>query len=166
MIKQVEKKSKGGRPSKFDSINKEQLKKLVLKGFTEQEIADFFEIDKSTLTHWKQRNNSFFTSLKDWKAEADHVVERSLYERAIGYRTTFKKNFVISDGKDLGSHVEKAEEEVVFPPDPTSCIFWLKNRQPDKWREKIHNVNLNGQSDDPDFIRQFFGFHKNGNGKH
>lgn len=23
-----------------------------------------------------------------------------------------------------------------YPPDATSMIFWLKNRQPDKWRDK------------------------------
>lgn len=23
-----------------------------------------------------------------------------------------------------------------MPPDTTSCIFWLKNRQKDKWRDK------------------------------
>jgi hypothetical protein len=23
------------------------------------------------------------------------------------------------------------------PPDTTACIFWLKNRRPDLWREKV-----------------------------
>jgi hypothetical protein len=23
-----------------------------------------------------------------------------------------------------------------YPPDPTAAIFWLKNRQKDKWRDK------------------------------
>jgi hypothetical protein len=26
------------------------------------------------------------------------------------------------------------------PPDPTSCIFWLKNRDPDRWRD-VQNVD-------------------------
>ena len=24
-----------------------------------------------------------------------------------------------------------------YPPDPTAAIFWLKNRQPDTWRDKV-----------------------------
>jgi hypothetical protein len=30
-----------------------------------------------------------------------------------------------------------------FPPDPTSMIFWLKNRQPAKWRDK-HDMEHSG----------------------
>jgi hypothetical protein len=26
-----------------------------------------------------------------------------------------------------------------YPPDTTACIFWLKNRRPDLWRDKVHN---------------------------
>ena len=28
-----------------------------------------------------------------------------------------------------------------MPPDTTAQIFWLKNRKPDKWRDKVENVN-------------------------
>ncbi len=24
-----------------------------------------------------------------------------------------------------------------YPPDTTACIFWLKNRQRDKWRDRL-----------------------------
>jgi hypothetical protein len=31
-----------------------------------------------------------------------------------------------------------------YQPDTTSIIFWLKNRRPDKWRDKTeHDVNVN-----------------------
>jgi hypothetical protein len=32
-----------------------------------------------------------------------------------------------------------------YPPDTTAAIFWLKNRQPGKWRDKTivdNNINL------------------------
>jgi hypothetical protein len=126
---------KTGRPSKFDSINTNQLKKLVLKGFTDVEIADFFGITRQTLDNYKKQKPEFFASLKEWKLEADDKVERALFESACGYRTTYKKNMVVSDGKDMGSHIEKVTEEVAFPPNATSCIFWLKNRKPEQYRE-------------------------------
>ncbi|MBL8013099.1 MAG: helix-turn-helix domain-containing protein [Candidatus Omnitrophica bacterium] len=156
MKKKTIAKKKNGRPSKFDSINLNQVKKLVLKGFTDKEIADFLEINQDTFHEWKKKHSGFSESLKDWKDEADHVVERSLYERAKGYRTTYRKNFVVSDGKEAGSHLEQAEEEVVFPPDSTSCIFWLKNRKQKQWRDKV--VGVIGDADDDEFCDEFFGF--------
>lgn len=42
--------------------------------------------------------------------------------------------------KDKGTieeeHIEYVEEEVYIAPDTTAQIFWLKNRRPDKWRDK------------------------------
>lgn len=126
----------GGRPSKFNIINKDQMKKLALAGWDDSMIADFFSINPDTLYEWKKKNKEFSEALKSWKAEADLKVERSLYESACGFRTKCKKAFVVSDGRDSGSHVELIEEEVVFPPNATSIIFWLKNRQPKIWRDK------------------------------
>jgi hypothetical protein len=34
-------------------------------------------------------------------------------------------------------YIEYVEEEVYIPPDTAADIFWLKNRCPDKWRDKI-----------------------------
>ena len=42
--------------------------------------------------------------------------------------------------KDKGTieeeHVEVVEEEIYIPPDTTAQIYWLKNRRPDKWRDR------------------------------
>lgn len=32
--------------------------------------------------------------------------------------------------------IEYAEEQVVVPANVTAQIFWLKNRKPDKWKDK------------------------------
>ena len=42
-----------------------------------------------------------------------------------------QKAFVDKMGNE---HVIDVSDEM--PPDTTAAIFWLKNRQPDKWREK------------------------------
>jgi hypothetical protein len=53
--------------------------------------------------------------------------------------------------KDKGTieeeHIEYVEEEVYIAPDTTAQIFWLKNRRPDKWRDKPHTVEI--EMDDP-----------------
>lgn len=106
------------------------MKILLLNGKTEQEIATLLKFDQSSLTKFKKKNPDFFTALKEWKAEADAKVERSLYERACGYSCTdtYFSNF---QGQVTATPYTKN-----YPPDPTSMIFWLKNRQPDKWRDK------------------------------
>jgi len=131
-VKQKKKTGKhpGGRPSQFPKIDKSQMKFLYLDGKTDKQVAKFFKIDLSTLTRWKQKNEKFCISLKDWKIEADKNVEKSLYERAKGYTHDEEQIFCFQ------GEVVRADTKKHYPPDPTSMIFWLKNRQPEKWRDK------------------------------
>ncbi len=43
--------------------------------------------------------------------------------------------------KELSLNITKVVEKQL-PPDPTSMIFWLKNRRPEEWRDKT-DVDLN-----------------------
>lgn len=123
-------KNKGGRPSKFDSLDLKKVQALASRGWTDAEMATFFEVDESTWTRWKEKHPEFCTSLKDWKIEADSRVERSLYERATGYSHPEDKIFNY-EGTALVVPTIKH-----YPPDTTAGIFWLKNRKPDQWRDK------------------------------
>ena len=124
-------KHSGGRPPKIPKIDKDQLKSLYLDGKTDQFVADFFKMDVCTLHRWKAKNEKFCNALKDWKIEADKKVERSLYERARGYTHDEEQIFCYQ------GEVVRADTKKHYPPDPTSMIFWLKNRQPAKWRDKV-----------------------------
>ena len=66
-------------------------------------------------------------SLKSNKEIADIAVENALYKRAIGYQYT-------ETTKEAGKVVKTVVKEVA--PDTTAQIFWLKNRQPERWRDK------------------------------
>ena len=109
-----------GRPSKYKEEYNEQAYKLCLLGYTDKELADFFNIDERTINNWKETKEGFLQSLKDGKAIADANVSESLYNRAKGYTDP--------DGKH-------------YPPDPVSCIYWLKNRQRGKWKDKWEDTN-------------------------
>lgn len=132
---------KVGRPSKYDSINKDQLKKLFSMGLTDVQVCEFFDIAESTLNEYKNKYPEFSESLKDWKAQADKVVEKCLYQRAIGYQfdEITKENIVI-DGKEVEGAERKKVVTKHYAPDVTAQIFWLKNRQPAQWREKQIDV--------------------------
>lgn len=125
------KKNIGGRPSKFKKEYIDQVYKLSLLGMIDREMADFFEISEATFHNWKKTKKGFLESIKKGKAIADGEVVQSLFNRATGY-TCKDTHFSICDGVVTATEYDKH-----YPPETTAIIFWLKNRQPDKWRDKI-----------------------------
>lgn len=119
------------RPSKFKPEFIAQAEKLCKLGATDLEIADFFEIDVRTLYRWKGDNEEFCQALKVGKDVADERVERSLFARANGYEHDEV------DIRVLGGEIVQTPIRKFYPPDTTACIFWLKNRKPEGWREKV-----------------------------
>lgn len=118
------------RPSKYDAKFPEQARKLCLIGATDLEIADFFDVNVATLYRWKNEHPEFREALKEAKAEADKRVEESLYHRALGYSHDAEKVF------NYQGEIVRAPYREHYPPDTTAAIFWLKNRQPERWRDK------------------------------
>lgn len=119
-----------GRPTKYKEEYNEQAYKLCLLGATDEDMADFFEIDERTINRWKHEYPDFCQSIKKGKDSADAKVAESLYNRALGYQHDEDKIFN-HQGAPL---VVKTVKH--YPPDTTAAIFWLKNRQPKHWRDK------------------------------
>lgn len=120
----------GGRPTKYKPDYNRQAGLLAEKGFTDFEIAKIFEVTEQTLNNWKRAYPQFFESLKAGKEIADQRVVQSLYERALGYSHP-EVHITSFQGSVTKTNIIKH-----YPPDPTSAIFWLKNRQPENWRER------------------------------
>ncbi len=131
-----------GRPSKYRPEFAKQATKLCLLGATDAELARFFEVSEATLNTWKKAHPEFLEALKTGKEEADAQVAKSLFRRALGYSHPATKIF--ADPKTGSEHVVHYVER--YPPDTVACIFWLKNRQPDKWRDKQHHEHEAGAS--------------------
>lgn len=120
-----------GRKSGFKEEYVQLAENYALLGATDEELADFFNVNVATLNRWKKQFPEFCESLKKGKAVADANVASKLYNRAIGYDCKATK-IVTYEGK-VTDQVEYVEH---YPPDTTAAIFWLKNRQPGKWRDK------------------------------
>lgn len=121
----------GGRPSLYKPDFDRQAAKLAELGATDQEIADFFEIDVRTVYRWKHDHEGFCQALKAGKDIADDRVERSLYQRAIGYEQDEVKIFM-PGGAEAPVY---APYRAKVAPDVTAAIFWLKNRRSERWRD-------------------------------
>lgn len=120
---------KFGRPTKFKPEYVEQARKLCELGATDRELAEFFKVKEQTVNNWKAAYPDFFEALKLGKDAADKRVEQSLYRRALGYSHDSVHVTNFQGAVTLTPIVEH------FPPDTTACIFWLKNRKPEQWRD-------------------------------
>lgn len=122
-----------GRPSKYRAAYAAQARKLSLLGMTDRGMADFFEISESTLNLWKKEHPDFSESIRGGKVEADAHVATALFHSALGGRTvTEVKEEVDAEGNTV---TKKTTREL--PANVTAQQFWLKNRQPQNWRDKV-----------------------------
>lgn len=120
--------------TKFTDKIAETIVALAESGLTDAEIGAELSLDVQTLRNWRGKYPDFREAVKNAKAIADELVEVSLFKRATGYRHKATKIFY--DSK-LGKIVREDYEEV-YPPDTTAAIFWLKNRQKERWRDVWH----------------------------
>jgi hypothetical protein len=120
-----------GRPSVYKPEFAEQAAKLCKLGATDMDLADFFGVSTRTILRWRAEKPDFCHALTIAKDEADNAVERSLYQKAVGYEREAVKIFQYE-----GEPVIVPYREFV-PPDTAAAIFWLKNRRKAEWRDRI-----------------------------
>lgn len=115
----------------IDAKTSDMIYKLGLMGKTNQEISEFFGIAESTFYKHLLKNPSVSEALKRARAGSDSDVVAALYQRATGFTRT------MPDGL-----------KQYFPPDVTAAIFWLKNRQPEAWRD-VRKNEVTGKEGSP-----------------
>ena len=102
-------------------------------GLTDEQIAQNMGITAKTLYEWKKKYGEICESLKKGKEIIDRQVENALLKRALGHEYTETTREYIPELDEMKT-TKKVTKQVA--PDTTAQIFWLKNRKPDKWRDK------------------------------
>lgn len=123
-------KRKVGRPSKYDRKFCKQAFRLSLLGSTNQQIADFFEVDRTTLKDWIDTFPEFCLAIKQGREQADANVAHALYKRAIGYK---HKDVVITNYK---GEIRETPVTKHYPPSESAAKFWLTNRKGATWKNE------------------------------
>lgn len=113
---------------------------LARRDCTDVEMADAMGIARATLSRWKKEHPEFKEAIDTAKMASNAKVEDALFKRATGYE--FEETKVIVDDKGKPVKIEKTKKHV--PPETTACIFWLKNRDPEFWRD-VHKLEHAGQ---------------------
>lgn len=137
-----------GRPTAYKPEFVEQAAKLCNMGATDAEMAEFFDVSTATFYTWMKTHPEFLEAIQVSKDAHDNRVERSLYQKAIGYDRTVQK-------ATASGQVVTVKE--FFPPDTASAIFWLKNRRSQKWKDRQdhnHNHTLTLSQEFESFMRQ------------
>lgn len=114
-----------------------KLEAWARDGLIDEQIAEKVGVTPSTLYEWKKKYSEISEALKKGKEVVDIQVENALLKRALGYTYEEKRVEVCEDGQK----VTRTIKEVV--PDTTAQIFWLKNRRPDRWRDK-QDIHVSG----------------------
>lgn len=140
-----------GRPTDYKNEYNEQAYKLTLLGATDKELADFFNVEERTINNWKKEKADFFQSIRAGKEIADSDVAQSFYNNAKGFisvnKKAIKKKVWNEKAKRLVDEVEMVDEVLQHQPNAQAGIFWLKNRQPDKWKDKTEVETSQTQPD-------------------
>lgn len=127
--------------------NLKLLEAWARDGLTDAQISHNMGITTTCLYNYKNKYIDIFNALKKGKQVVDIEVENALYKNATGFSyieevVSTKREVIYEDGK----RVKEISEPVVLQisrykqPETTAQIFWLKNRKPDVWRDKIIDV--------------------------
>lgn len=131
-----------GQPTAYKPEFAEQARKLCAMGATDDELSEFFKLSTRTIYRWANVHPDFCQALKAGKEACDERVVRSLYHRAVGYTHDAEKILTV------GGKVRRVPFKEHVPPDPTSALFWLKNRRRHEWRDRHeHEVGKPGEFD-------------------
>ena len=101
---------------------------MARNGLTQQQIANNLGISIDTLIENKKKYSEFNNALKKGKEVIDFEVENALLKRALGYEYE-------EETYENGILTKKVKKHVA--PDTTAQIFWLKNRKPNTWKDKV-----------------------------
>lgn len=139
------KKKRLGRTPKYETwLEPDNLIKLegwARDGLTDEQIAHNIDINRTTLYAWKEKYTDFSNALKRGKEVVDRIVENALLKSAMGYKydeVVKERIYNPETGENEMVEVKRTTKDVA--PNVTALIFWLKNRQSEKWRD-TKNVN-------------------------
>ncbi|MGP1507459.1 MAG: helix-turn-helix domain-containing protein [Sphaerochaeta sp.] len=131
---------------------------LAIKGATVEEIANAFGVTKRTINRWVKDSKTFNEALKTGREVANAQVEKSLFERAVGYDKETSEKLLELDKNGNTKPLKVKTVTTHIPPDVGAIAIWLKNRDPENWKDKVTVYqNKNGVLDDLDkAMRNFF----------
>ena len=119
----------GGRPAVYRAEFAEVARSCCALGATNETLAERFAVSRRTIDRWIAGIPDFRNAVTEGREIADGKVASALFARATGMAQQMTKVFC-HNGQPL-----TVNYTVELPPDVRACMFWLRNRLPEQWRE-------------------------------
>ena len=119
----------GGRPTVYKPDYAEIARHACMLGASNETLAERFEVSRRTIDNWITAIPEFGDAVRHGRQVADESVVAALYARATGMERKSIKVVEGDGGPVTTTHTVQAL------PDVRACIFWLRNRRPEQWRE-------------------------------
>ena len=119
------------------------------RGLTDEQIAKNMGVNIATLYRWKDKYCDICEALKKGKEVVDIEVENALLKKALGFsyhEETRERRLNRATGEYEMVTTKSVEKRC--PPDTIAAMFWLKNRRPEDWRDKVPEVQGEDHADD------------------
>ena len=132
--------------------NLARIEQWARDGATAKDIARKIRIAYSTFRRYidlgqegDERYGALSAAFARGCEVSDDAIETALFDRARGIEYEEKTYERVRD-KETGEYSEVCTRRVTkfIPPDPTSAMFWLTNRRPDRWRYKPEPLGEDG----------------------
>lgn len=129
--------------------NLELIKQWAMNGLSMQQIAENMGINRATLYRWAKISCNICDSLRESRLKADTHVENALYKKATGFIKEVIKPMKIrkaeydpETGKKICDYDEivYVKDQVYVQPDITAIKYYLGNKQPAVWKDKVEHV--------------------------
>lgn len=131
-------KKKAGRKTVYESKvhpKLQDIERWAGDGLTDKDIYANLGIKHSAFYDYLNQHAEFSEALKRGKVVAIQKVENALFKKATGYEFTETSHEESTD--DKGVQVTEKTTVKHIPPSDVAMIFFLKNRKPDDWADKI-----------------------------
>ena len=121
--------------------NLEKVEEWAKKGATAKEIAERLHVSYSAFRRYvdegrlgNERYQAVSAAFAKGSEVSDDEIETSLFQRAKGFyyeEETHERKLNKETGETELVLTKKVKKYI--PPDPTSLMFWLTNRRPERW---------------------------------
>jgi hypothetical protein len=140
-----------GREPKYQPWMNDVAKRLAKEGKIDKEIYIILGISEVTGISYKKKYLEFLKSLTEGQRNINQEVENRLIDLALGYEYDAEKPIVVSDGNQIGSHVEIIKYKEKLHPNLGAIKEWNWNRNPNRWKNK-QSIELSNENNEPFII--------------
>lgn len=106
-----------------------QITQWFREGATDKEVAvEHMGIGRTTFYRWIKESEALKAAVEEGKKPVEAIVEGALIKSATGFEVM--EGRITADGK-------KVMVKKYIPPNITAIIYYLKNRNPKRWCDKL-----------------------------